>query len=63
MVTKGYRKGVYERVTKGTGPVQCSAGTLPAVFALGSGAVKVLRGLHASSMNTLFGASGAPVYF
>jgi len=31
MVTKGYRKGVYERVTKGTGVVQRSAGILPVV--------------------------------
>ena len=31
MVTKGYRKGVYERVTNGTGVVKTSAGTLPAL--------------------------------
>jgi hypothetical protein len=50
MVTKGYRKGVYERVTKGTGAAQRSARILPAVpelalslskgrLALGAGAI------------------------
>jgi hypothetical protein len=31
MVTKGYRKGVYERVTKETEVVKRNAGNLPAV--------------------------------
>ncbi len=64
MVTKGYRKGVYERVTKGTVAAQRSAGILPA----GPGASRPRRWHyswrgHSSNMNVLFGSEGACVYF
>jgi hypothetical protein len=66
MVTKGYQKGVYERVTKGPGRPQRSAGNLPAVPRASSpSAPTVLRcfGASRSNMNTLFGANVRPCIF
>ncbi len=61
MVTKGYRKGVYERVSKGivvSRPLRGGRGRPPDSRWDGGATLR-----HGSSMNVLFGRDARTVYF